>query len=161
MISSTQNYGILFPKAKEENQEKQVICQESTCFWARQVFLQAIHRHEYEFREGFMGLKKLHRATRHIFICEGKDCTRDGADKTARHIRQELRRLDLDDEALDSRMSCAGLCGKGPVVVVYPDGTWYGEVTAKAGEKIVREHLADGRPPEKYLLASLGDGREE
>ncbi len=106
--------------------------------------------------EAALGYKQLQKAVRHILICEGKECTSDGADKTAKHIRHELRRLDLDEEVLCSRMSCAGLCSDGPIVAVYPDGVWYADISAKTGEKIVREHIAEGRHLPKYCVAVIG-----
>lgn len=108
-----------------------------------------------------MGFKQLQKTVRHILICEGKECTSDGSDKTARSIRQELRRHDLDDEVLCSRMSCTGLCGDGPIVAVYPDGVWYADVSAKTGEKIVKEHIAEGKQLAKYRIAVIGEKAAE
>jgi (2Fe-2S) ferredoxin len=58
---------------------------------------------------------------------------------------EELRNAerDADCDARITRTSCLGQCGDGPIVSVYPDGIWYGAVTADDADRIVSSHLAD------------------
>ena len=50
---------------------------------------------------------------------------------------------------------CLGVCAGGPIVVVYPDGIWYGGVTPELLERIVVEHLRDGTPVEEAIFHRL------
>jgi (2Fe-2S) ferredoxin len=47
---------------------------------------------------------------------------------------------------------CFGICSRGPIAVVYPEGTWYGELTPEAVEEIVENHLENGEIVEKYKI---------
>ena len=50
---------------------------------------------------------------------------------------------------------CLGVCAGGPIVVVYPDGIWYGGVTPRLLERIVVEHLRHGRVVEEAVFHRL------
>jgi (2Fe-2S) ferredoxin len=51
---------------------------------------------------------------------------------------------------------CLGICEGGPIVVVYPEGIWYDKVTPQLLERIVVEHLRDGRVVEEAVMHRLG-----
>ncbi len=107
-----------------------------------------------------MSAKKLHQVRHHVLICEGKSCSADGADKVAKRIKETAKDLDKDDEILITRTSCTGQCGKGPIVIVYPDGVWYREVSPKIGSRIVSEHICNGEIIENRLLVDLQENSE-
>lgn len=87
--------------------------------------------------------------SRHIIVCTGGFCTPEWQ---GRRLYELLPGL-LDRENLlfgparvkRGETPCLGVCAGGPIVVVYPDGIWYGGVTAELLERIVVEHLRDGR----------------
>ncbi|RRJ33709.1 CbiX/SirB N-terminal domain-containing protein [Halocatena pleomorpha] len=77
---------------------------------------------------------------KHVAVCTNQTCAADGAPAVLERLRQHAR----DSEACDARItrsSCLGRCGDGPMVAVYPDGVWYGDVDAADAERIVSSHL--------------------
>lgn len=73
----------------------------------------------------------------------------------ARQVYQALAdavdRHGLWYEVLVSSSGCLGPCGTGPTIVVYPEGTWYGNVRLEDVDEIVTEHMLRGRPVERLL----------
>jgi (2Fe-2S) ferredoxin len=97
---------------------------------------------------------------RHVLVCVGSFCSpnRDG-----RRLYAELARL-LQREGLlfgprrikRGETPCLGVCVGGPIVVVYPEGIWYAGVTTELLERIVVEHLRDGRVVEEAVFHRMG-----
>jgi len=50
---------------------------------------------------------------------------------------------------------CLGVCGGGPIVVVYPEGVWYSHVTPELLDRIVVEHLKEGRVVEEAVFHKM------
>jgi (2Fe-2S) ferredoxin len=88
----------------------------------------------------------------HVLICNGSSCMRKGGEEVTQAIRNEITDLDLDTVIHTTRTRCNGRCKDAPVVIVYPEGTWYKEVSPELGSKIVKQHLAGGRPLEDYII---------
>ena len=82
----------------------------------------------------------------HVLICGGTGCTSSGSDKIQTAFQEQLKAAGLEDEVKVVRTGCFGLCAVGPVVIVYPDGTFYSRVSAEDVAEIVSEHLLKGRP---------------
>ena len=89
-------------------------------------------------------------AQRHrVLVCAGGPCTDAGAAVVWGHLRniQKGRSLRTDGSGvMTCKTTCLGPCGLGPVMQVWPDGTWYGGVDEAAVERIVEQHLLGGEP---------------
>ena len=85
-----------------------------------------------------------------ILICGGTGCHSNSSDKIQTKFEQSLKEKNLKDVGI-VRTGCFGLCAVGPVVIVYPEGTFYSYVTVDDVDEIVNEHLIKGRIVERLL----------
>ena len=81
----------------------------------------------------------------HILICGGTGCTSSGSATLLDRFNEQLKLHALDKEVSVVKTGCFGLCEAGPVVIVYPEGTFYSRVTVEDVDEIVAEHLLKGR----------------
>lgn len=88
----------------------------------------------------------------HIFICtscrtngkqQGFCYSKQSVDVVAAFM-EEIEGRDLTGEVMVNNTGCFGICDKGPIVVVYPEGIWYGNVTPDDVEEIVEKHIEGG-----------------
>lgn len=77
----------------------------------------------------------------HLFICNGESCMRSGGEEVTQAIREEIALLQGDAQLHTTRTRCNGRCHDACVVIVYPEGSWYREVTPEVGRSIVRSLL--------------------
>ena len=91
----------------------------------------------------------------HAFVCEGPRCATLGSHELWVRLREriEARGLAHDNPqgVLSVRTSCLFPCNLGPMMVVYPDGCWYGALNARGIDQIVDQHFSGGRPVEQYV----------
>ena len=80
-----------------------------------------------------------------VLICGGTGCTSSGSDKIAKRLQEEIDKNGLTDEVKVVRTGCFGLCALGPIMIVYPEGTFYSMVKEDDIAEIVSEHLLKGR----------------
>ena len=92
----------------------------------------------------------------HVLICGGTGCTSSGSIKVAARLEQELSERGLDEEIKVVRTGCFGLCALGPIMIVYPDGTFYHSVTENDVPEIVEEHLLKGRVVQRLVYDDSG-----
>ncbi len=81
----------------------------------------------------------------HVLVCGGTGCTSSGSAQLIERFEQQLAEKGLDKEVKVIRTGCFGLCEAGPVVIVYPEGTFYSRVKVEDVDEIVSEHLLKGR----------------
>ena len=81
----------------------------------------------------------------HVLVCGGTGCTSSGSAKLVERFEEQLKANGLDKEVKVVRTGCFGLCEAGPVVIVYPEGTFYSRVKVEDVDEIVSEHLLKGR----------------
>ena len=80
-----------------------------------------------------------------VLICGGTGCTSSGTVKIAKRLQEEIDKNGLTDEVMVVRTGCFGLCALGPIMIVYPEGTFYSMVKEEDIAEIVSEHLLKGR----------------
>jgi (2Fe-2S) ferredoxin len=69
-----------------------------------------------------------------------------GAEGVTQAIRAQITTHRADERIHTTRTRCNGRCADGCVVIVYPEGIWYGGVTSEHAAKLVQEHLLEGEP---------------
>ena len=87
----------------------------------------------------------------HVMVCGGTGCTSSNSDKIAQAFEDEILATGLQDEVKVIRTGCFGLCALGPIVVIYPEGSFYSMVKEENVKEIVDEHLLKGRPVTRLL----------
>ena len=84
-------------------------------------------------------------------VCGGTGCTSSNSDKIAAAFEAEILATGLENEVKVIRTGCFGLCALGPIVVIYPEGSFYSMVKEEDVKEIVDEHLLKGRPVTRLL----------
>jgi (2Fe-2S) ferredoxin len=88
----------------------------------------------------------------HIFVCtscrvNGKQqgfCYSKKSVEVVNAFMEEIESRDLSGEVMMTNTGCFGICSQGPIVVVYPEGVWYGGVTPEDVEEIMDKHIEGG-----------------
>ncbi|SHI58943.1 (2Fe-2S) ferredoxin [Dethiosulfatibacter aminovorans DSM 17477] len=88
----------------------------------------------------------------HIFVCNSARmngevkgvCNSKESIEIIQNFAEEISDRELDAEVMVTSTGCLGLCTQGPVVIVYPEGVWYGKVTPDDVEEIVESHIEGG-----------------
>ena len=81
----------------------------------------------------------------HVLVCGGTGCTSSGSQAIIKTLEEEIQKNGLETEVQVVKTGCFGLCALGPVMIVYPEGTFYSMVKAEDIPEIVSEHLLKGR----------------
>ncbi len=98
----------------------------------------------------------------HVLICGGTGCTSSGSVKIADALEEQIALNGLADEIKVVRTGCFGLCALGPVMIVYPEGTFYSRVKLEDVPEIVSEHFLKGRVVDRLVYRETeGDEKVE
>jgi (2Fe-2S) ferredoxin len=103
------------------------------------------------------------RFERHVFVCENRRpaghpkgcCATRGGAEVREALKEALRARGLQDRVRANSAGCLDACERGVVLVVYPEGTWYGGVTAADVPEIVESHLVGGKPVERLVIRAF------
>lgn len=97
---------------------------------------------------------------KHVLVCGGTGCTSSGSPKIIEKLEEELKEKGLTDKIQLVKTGCFGLCERGPIMIVYPEGSFYSRVKIEEIPRIVDEHLIGGKPVKEFLYEETVDGDE-
>ncbi|NKB74876.1 MAG: (2Fe-2S) ferredoxin domain-containing protein [Synechococcus sp. s2_metabat2_7] len=102
------------------------------------------------------------RISHHLLLCatptKAKCCDPEIGAASWDALKQQVRELDLENPSrvqgivLRSKADCLRICDHGPILLVWPDGTWYGGVTPERISSILQQHIIQGQPIEEWIL---------
>jgi (2Fe-2S) ferredoxin len=97
------------------------------------------------------------RYKRHILLCTGPNCcTAEEGQAAWEALKKELRErglLEGDNACYRTRVGCLRICCHGPQALVYPEGTWYHNLSVDRIPQFVQQHLIEGKPLEDLVYA--------
>ena len=89
----------------------------------------------------------------HVLVCGGTGCTSSGSEQIISEPQKEINAVGLAEEVNVVRTGCFGLCALGPIMIVYPEGSFYSRVKPEDIKEIVDEHLLKGRIVKRLLYS--------
>ncbi len=93
------------------------------------------------------------RAVKHVLVCGGTGCTSSNSEKILKELNQKLADKGLSDTIKTVKTGCFGLCALGPIMIVYPEGTFYSMVKPEDIEEIVESHLIGGEVVKRLVYS--------
>lgn len=96
----------------------------------------------------------------HILVCTNQrppghprgSCGETGAAGVLEKFAQGIESKMLFEKAIISSTSCLGPCSMGPMVIIYPEGTWYNRVKPEDVDEILEQHIMEGKKVERLVM---------
>ncbi|WP_150270923.1 (2Fe-2S) ferredoxin domain-containing protein [Paenibacillus tepidiphilus] len=92
----------------------------------------------------------------HLLICGGSSCRKRKGEEVAEAIEHEIEKQGAEGLIHTTVTRCNGRCSDACVVISYPEGVWYKEMTPKSGKALVRKLLKGERLDEQVLYTYEG-----
>ncbi len=94
---------------------------------------------------------------RHVLLCVGPDCCKpDTGQEAWKELKRQIKECGLakgENACYRTKVGCLRICDSGPTMLVYPEGTWYHDMTADRIPRFVQQHLVEGKPVEEWIFA--------
>ena len=87
----------------------------------------------------------------HVLVCGGTGCSSSNSQLIIDEMEKEIEAAGLTEEVKVVKTGCFGLCALGPIMIIYPEGSFYSEVKPSDAHEIVQEHLLKGRIVKRLL----------
>ncbi len=87
----------------------------------------------------------------HVLVCGGTGCTSNKSMEIIHALNDEIAARGLENKVRVVMTGCFGLCAKGPIMVIYPEGTFYHSISAADVKEIVETHIIGGQPVGRLL----------
>ena len=87
----------------------------------------------------------------HVLVCGGTGCSSSHSEQIIDEFEAQIKKNGLDKEVKVVKTGCFGLCALGPVVIVYPEGSFYSMVQTEDVAEIVEQHLLKGKIVKRLL----------
>lgn len=95
---------------------------------------------------------------RHVLLCLGPNCCTEEQGNAAWDLLKKLLKdaglMSGENACYRTRVGCLRVCCHGPQAVVYPEGTWYHDLTVERIPEFVQQHLVEGKPLEDLVYAT-------
>ncbi len=95
---------------------------------------------------------------KHVLVCGGTGCTSSNSNAIIEKLESEFAAKGLTEKVQIVKTGCFGLCALGPIMIVYPEGSFYAMVNVDEIPRIVDEHLIGGNPVKEFLYDETVDG---
>ena len=99
-------------------------------------------------------------ARHHVLICAGTGCTSSNSMEVAKALEEQLAAAGLEKEIEVVKTGCFGFCSLGPIMVVYPEGTFYHHVKVDDIPEIIESHLKGGQLVDRLLYEIPGENKK-
>ena len=93
----------------------------------------------------------------HVLVCGGTGCHSNRSEEIINQFNRQIQACGLENDVQVVQTGCFGLCAAGPVVIIYPEGSFYAHVQLQDVEEIVSEHLVKGRIVERLIYKEEDD----